>query len=95
MHPPATFSKEKSMNNVLKNRLIRLVPVILLVSSLFLFKSCELEKCMICKIEKYDKGGNKIEDVTEPVEYCGAELDEIREMDDEDIGDYITKWECN
>jgi len=81
------------MTGKIKSAVLRIIPGALLLTALFLFKSCELENCMMCKKVTYENG-TKISE-SDPVQYCGLDLDMILDEEDVTIGNRTTRWECN
>ncbi|MFO7922607.1 MAG: hypothetical protein R6U58_02835 [Bacteroidales bacterium] len=82
------------MKKPVKSKLSGLIALFVIISGLFLFKSCELAgDCMMCKKVTYENG-EKISE-SDPVEYCGIALDDILDEEDVTIGNRTTRWECN
>ena len=69
-----------------------LIALMVAASGTLLTTSCELEDSMQCRQEIYVDG--ELDDATEWIEYSGAELDDILDMEDVTIGNRTTKWKC-
>jgi hypothetical protein len=69
-----------------------LIATFIAASGTLLTTSCEFEDSMLCRKETYVNGD--LESATEWIEYSGAELDDILDMEDVTIGNRTTKWKC-
>ena len=69
-----------------------LIAMLIAASGTLLTTSCELEDSMLCRKETYVNG--ELESATEWLDYSGAKLDEILDMEDVTIGNRTTKWKC-
>lgn len=73
----------------MKRKLLAAASVLFIAAT---FSACE-ENCKICRQNTYVDGTLDVEG--DDQEYCGAALLAIEAMDDVEIGNTVTKWECD